>query len=333
MKQPIKRYDITQCALYRCKNKRRLEKLLTLKKYDLEKIDRAISYYSFQMDKKGTNEKRTINAPTLDLKLLQRRILRLLQKVERPDWLISGEKQKCYIDNGKVHQHSKYLLAMDIAKFYDNCNREPVFRFFTDYLHTSSDVAGVLTDIVTHEQKIPTGCPTSQMLAFYAYRKMFEEINAIAISHGCIFSLYVDDMTFSSRMPFNVKRLIYDVSYALRRYGHKPKKTKIKYYSKDAFKPVTGTVIDSANRLLIPNNLQEKVYKNFQAVKEKDFSRDCSEEDFKLVRTLVGQIQASKNIDENVFPEVSRLTKAMILPQMNTSSAVKRKTRRKVIRI
>ena len=26
--------------------------------------------------------------------------MQLLQKVERSDWLISGEKGKCYIDNG-----------------------------------------------------------------------------------------------------------------------------------------------------------------------------------------------------------------------------------------
>ena len=55
----------------------------------------------------------------------------LIQKVERPEWLVSGEKGKCYIDNGKKHIHSNYFLTMDIKKFYDNCEREYVFLFFT----------------------------------------------------------------------------------------------------------------------------------------------------------------------------------------------------------
>ena len=41
--------------------------------------------------------------------------------------LISGEKGKCYIDNGKSHLNSNYFLTMDIKKFYDNCFREYVF--------------------------------------------------------------------------------------------------------------------------------------------------------------------------------------------------------------
>ena len=62
-------------------------------------------------------EKRNITAPNRRIKEIQTRILQLLQKVERPEWLISGEKGKCYIDNGKKRIHSNYFLTMDIKKF------------------------------------------------------------------------------------------------------------------------------------------------------------------------------------------------------------------------
>ena len=62
----------------------------------------------------------------------------------------------------------------------------------------SPDVAKILTDIVTYEKCIPTGCPTSQLIAYYAYEDMFAGIKKIADNHGCLFSLYVDAMTFSS---------------------------------------------------------------------------------------------------------------------------------------
>lgn len=125
-------------------------------------------------------EKRNITAPDRRIKEIQTRILQLLQKVERPEWLISGEKGKCYIDNGKKHIHSNYFLTMDIKKFYDNCEREYVFRFFRDRLLMAGDLAGLCTDIVTYEGGIPTGCPTSQLLAFYAYENMFNEISEVA---------------------------------------------------------------------------------------------------------------------------------------------------------
>ena len=136
-KVPIKKYDITQCALYKCRTRKRLEYLLRLDPGGLKIIDGIIGYHKFEIDKKHSDEKREITAPDKTLKAIQRRILYLLQRVIRPEWLISGEKQKCYIDNGKAHLNGKYVLTIDIKKFYDNCTREPVYQFFVQKLETS----------------------------------------------------------------------------------------------------------------------------------------------------------------------------------------------------
>ena len=57
-----KRYDITQCALYKCSNKKRLEHLLLLEPKELNRITDYIKYYSVDIPKKdGTN--RNITAP------------------------------------------------------------------------------------------------------------------------------------------------------------------------------------------------------------------------------------------------------------------------------
>lgn len=309
MKTELKRYDIMQCALYKCRSKCRLEYLLGIQKYDARKIKNIISYYSFDRDKKCANEKRKITAPEGDLKQVQSRVLKLLEKVNRPEWLISGEKGKCYIDNGKAHLLANYVLTIDIKKFYDNCKREYVFRFFKDCMKTSGDVAGVLTDIVTYNQGIPTGCPTSQLIAYYAYRDMFEEVYSIAQSYGCKFTLYVDDMTFSSTLLFNHLQLANKVDRILRKYGHKPKYRKVKFYSKNSPKPVTGTIITPDHKLDVPNNLQKKVYCNFQRIKKLDNTIVRSAEQEKTLLSLKGQLQAIKNINSNKFPEISRLVK------------------------
>ena len=160
------KYPIDQCALYKCRSRKKLETLLTIEPGGLRNIRHAIKYHSFEINKNNSNEKRKISAPGYTLKAVQKRILALVQRVERPDWLISGEKGKSYINNGEVHLGSSYMLAVDIKKFYDNCRRNNLYIFFREKMKTSPDVAEILTDIVTYDNGIPTGCPTSQLIAY-----------------------------------------------------------------------------------------------------------------------------------------------------------------------
>ena len=283
-------------------------------------IDNIIGYHKFKIDKKHSDEKREITAPDKTLKAIQRRILYLLHRVIRPDWLISGEKKKCYIDNGKAHLDGKYVLTIDIKKFYDNCTREPVYQFFMQKLKTSPDVAKKLTDIITYNGSIPTGCPTSQLMAFYAYSDMFSEISDLAKQCGCKFTLYVDDMTFSSTEPFSPNQLRQMIDCVLRKYGHKPKYRKVKYYGPSDCKPITGTVVTPKQSLAVPNGLQKTIYDAFQAAKPLVGTESCSEENAKQILSFKGQIQAARNIEEGKFPEIGRLTNQIKMPESQTVS-------------
>ena len=328
-KVPIKKYDITQCALYKCRTRKRLEYLLRLDPGGLKIIDGIIGYHKFEIDKKHSDEKREITAPDKTLKAIQRRILYLLQRVIRPEWLISGEKQKCYIDNGKAHLNGKYVLTIDIKKFYDNCTREPVYQFFVQKLETSPDVAEILTNIITYNGGIPTGCPTSQIMAFYAYSDMFSEIFDLAKQHGCKFTLYVDDMTFSSKEPFSPHQLSQMIDRVLRKYGHKPKYPKVKYYGPSDYKPITGTVVTPEHSLAVPNGLQKTIYDAFQTVKPLIGVETCSEEDARQILSLKGQIQAACNIEDGKFPEIRRLTNQIKVPDSQAVSTRKRQHHRR----
>lgn len=303
--QKMRRYNINQCALYKCRSKKRLARLLRTTNDELNKVSELIQQYrSFTMGKKNGGE-RKITAPPEGLKKIQKRILKLFVSVERPAWLISGERGKCYIDNGKYHQHSKYFLTVDIRKFYDNCSREYVYRFFQKTMHMTPDVAKILTDIVTLEDKVPTGCPTSQMLAFYAYQEMFESIHSTASQkHGCLFTLYVDDMTFSSGTPFNPDQLSNDIDVILRKYGHKPKYSKVKYFPESKHKLVTGVVITENHELVVANNLRKKIYEG--AIHQLNADKHSSPVSVKELRKLKGQLQAARNVDPRIFPEVTR---------------------------
>ena len=170
------------------------------------------------------------------------------------------------------------------------------------------DLAGLCTDVVTYAGGIPTGCPTSQIIAYYAYENMFFQIFDVAQKAGCNFTLYVDDMTFSSEKAFDVNMLKKDIDIILRKYGHKPKYKKMKYYTKGKATPITGTIVTSDHKLKVPNNLQYKIYSGFQELKK------LTEEDGLLfqsnkARSLKGQLQAAKSIEPRKFPEIERLIK------------------------
>lgn len=309
-----KKYDISQCALYKCQSKKRLEALLQLEGIRAHQVCSLVGYHSFEIAKKHSDDMRTITAPDKDLKRIQRRILDLLQPVIRPEWLISGEKDKSYISNGETHLDSRYVLTMDIRKFYDNCTREPVYQFFRETLHDSPDVAKILTDIVTYDSGIPTGCPTSQMIAFYAYYDMFVEIHAAAAKYGCKFTLYVDDMTFSSLEPFSPSLLTREVDRILRKYGHKLKNSKVKYYGPSDYKLITGTVVTPCQTLAVPNRLQKEIYDAFLELKPAMDKSVCTNIEAKRITSLKGQIEAARRIDGGKFPEIERLVDSIKVP-------------------
>jgi len=313
MKVPIKRYPLDQCALYKCSSKKKLEQRLKLNAGDASLLENMIQYHKFSIPKKDSTKLRDITAPADALKKVQRRILRLLQRIERPQWLISGERGKSYVDNGRAHINSIYLLAADIKSFYDNCRRDYVYRFFTERLKAVPDVAKLLTDIITYEGGIPTGCPTSQIIAYYAYERMFSEIAQVAERYGCIFTLYVDDMTFSSQTPFDPKQLKREIEIVLLRYGHRLKASKVKYYGCADAKPITGTIVTKEHRLATPNQLQKRIVTEFQSLKVQTNEQVLTSEAKSRYATLQGRIHAARNIEPGIFPEIHRKVTAIKL--------------------
>ncbi|MCC8157839.1 MAG: hypothetical protein LIO50_01215, partial [Phascolarctobacterium sp.] len=98
----MKKYELNQIALYKCRTKRRLAELLLVNLKDLIKLGEMPVYYTFFKDKKDSIDKRKITAPVKKLRSVQKRIFCLLEMAIRPFWLISGEKGKCYIDNAAI---------------------------------------------------------------------------------------------------------------------------------------------------------------------------------------------------------------------------------------
>lgn len=272
--------NVKTCKLYGIKRKRDLFSLLKTNKNRLKKICNVYSPYVTNQKKKRLIEPISSN----ELKYIQKNVQRLLNDIEFDENIFSGISGKSYIDNGIWHIKCKYVIALDINKFFPNTSREKVYNFFFNTLNTSPDVAKILTDICTIDltkiknldikvieyindnsirflKHIPTGSSISCILSYLVNYQMFFEITNIANEYGCKTSIYVDDIVLSSETKINNQLLIRIMSI-IRKNGYKVQKKKLKFYNKNEYKRITGNIISKdGNRLVIPNRISHRILK------------------------------------------------------------------------
>lgn len=297
-----KGYEINQSPLYKLSSKRKLAAILQIEYASLLRAKDWINYTVSEIEK-ASGGFRTIYDPSRELKQVQRRIKNLLSRISIPNWVFSGCKGVCHVDNGKYHEHSVYFIQSDLHAFYDSCSRERVYWLFKDRFKCSSDVSALLSDLTTLTLEdgstvIPTGSPCAQLVAFFAYQDMFNELHNLARNHGCKFSLYVDDLTFSSKMPFSNPAVFKKKPLQIvKRYGHSLSLSKTAYRSADETKIVTGVAITKEGVSAIPNKLRYKIVQGT--------AQSCAGDTSTALSTL-GRISSARMIEPSSFPEAER---------------------------
>ncbi|MDD4733401.1 MAG: hypothetical protein PHU05_00900 [Bacilli bacterium] len=175
-----------------------------------------------------------------------------LSQLSIPDYVFA-KTDGGFVKNGRYHRGNTNFLLIDIASFYPNCTLKYVKDFFQadGGLKMKRDLAQRMAELVTTPaidnnkiRVIPQGFSTSTLISFFAYRKMFGELNKLAIENNLIFSTYVDDVTFSTKDEnLNFEYIIIKIDEILNKYGHKIRKEKIKICSLRAGKCPTITGI------------------------------------------------------------------------------------------
>lgn len=296
MKKTYKKYPLNQSCLYQLRSKKKLSEILGIDLSILKnkKYKNMIKYSNF-VNEKG----RIINNPDDKLKKVQKKLLNYLCKIETPLYLISGQKGISYLDNAKKHiAKQRYIVTSDIAGFYKNCKRKHIYIMLREKFKMSEDVAGIITDFVCCDDYVPTGSPTSQIIAFLTYSEIFDKINQLAQEKKNIFTLYVDDMTFSSEKYIS-RKILYQIELELRRKGLKFKTKKTKKYNKKENCLITGVAIDKNGNLKVPNKLRSSIIKNLR-----EYKRTKEE---KIFLKLRGKLEAARMIEKDIFPSLKNL--------------------------
>lgn len=280
------RYPISSSPLWRLRS---LHVLATLLQTDFDLIEplclNPTYRRGFESSPKPGKDARAIQVPTEDTMRLHYRLLKLLDSIERPEFLHSATKKRSHVTNARAHtDFAGALVSVDIRKFFESTTYGHIKRFFHLDLGCSHDVARYLASLCTADGHLPTGSCISSLLSYFVHQKLFNEIASLCHSRQVTMSLYVDDLTFSGLHA--TKALQYEVGKLVRRAGlrtHPRKNIRVRP-GKAAI--VTGVVVHDGT-LKLRNLHHQKIIQIQNSIADGDFPHD----------ELAGRMAAARAID------------------------------------
>lgn len=247
---------------------------------------------------KSDGHVRVIHEPTPQLKIQQLELLKRMQAVFAPclrsERVQGGIKGRSCKTNAMRHQGAKYLLTMDISDFYNSIHPSHLATsiqalldanvisgttryIFTPYSYDAAMSLLFMTDENTGEQFLPTGAPTSPIVANIACWCMDNAIEA-AIGEKCLYSRYFDDIAISvwdNKRNWNLQFTIANIAWMNGAFRINDKKTKWMTRGSDNMM-VTGVTTSNYGSLRIPRKIYRKTRSAlYQLAKEhKDIPED-----------------------------------------------------------
>jgi RNA-directed DNA polymerase len=197
-------------------------------------------YSSFRIPKKSGGS-RLVQAPSPDLKRIQHWIQQQITGNLKPHPASHGfVRGRTIITKAQAHVRADVILKLDIRDFFGSVRRQSVYRTFR-FLGYSSTVANLLADLVSLDDALPQGAPTSPDLANMAAYRLDVRLNAFARKRRMTYTRYADDLTFSGRFTPLEQRTI---EHIMRSEGFAPNEKKLHYLLPDNRQLVTGVVVN-----------------------------------------------------------------------------------------
>lgn len=292
MSQEIKYLPIAKSELYRVGTRRDLAVLLNVTLQELRGLFSDDNYKEWTK-KTAKKKDRLIEEPISQLSNVLSHLHTILSKVETPDYLMSGKKKIKPRDNAEVHCQNQHMINVDIERFYQSTKREFVYLAFRDTFDQTNDVASMLADLVTYKGHIPTGTATSQLVAFWAYKKTFDRIHSLCSQKGIIMSVWVDDIIFSSSKPFP-RSWVNDIQKIMNGVDLSLKSNKTKKYGLAEYKTVTGSAISPDGDILVKNEKRKEILDLLGKRKVEQLNLAES-------RTLMGKLSSQRQNENDFF--------------------------------
>jgi len=292
-------YPISSSPLYELGSKRRLCSLLYIDASDVDRLMSDASYREWEAE-----SGRLIEEPVKSLKLVQGRVKELLSRIEHPPWVHSGVRGRSYLGHAEHHSGQRYVCSMDIDSFFQSTRKEFVFRFFRYVLRQPEDVAWMMSDLVSYKNHLPTGSPSSQSLAFWSYRSMFESLCEAAMLVGGTLTLYVDDISVSSVAPLP-EGLPSEFESIMNGYALQLKESKTSRKGSRKWKVITGVAISPEGDLRVPNRRRARIHEQVELLKNGKLDRNGLE-------SLVGMLSSARQIEPTFHEAVYQYSRSLL---------------------
>ncbi len=167
----------------------------------------AAKYTTFTISKKSGGT-RQIDAPTDQLKRLQRRLANVLYQCiktmehegAKPVLSHAYRNGRSIVTNAAVHKRRRYVLNIDLSDFFPSINFGRVYGFFIKSKAWSLQpkVATLIAQIACHNNALPQGSPCSPIIADLVGGVLDARLVRFTKKHEIAYSRYADDLTFST---------------------------------------------------------------------------------------------------------------------------------------
>ncbi|MEW6535100.1 MAG: retron St85 family RNA-directed DNA polymerase [Candidatus Auribacterota bacterium] len=166
--------------------------------YLLNLIKNSDHFYKTYSHKKPSGQFRKIAAPNVEIKAIQRWILKNVLEKESIHEVATGFiKDKSIKDNAQPHISRKYILCMDLKDFFNSITETLVLEVLSG-IPSVSDIAQLIAKLCTYKGQLPQGGVTSPCLSNIIFRKYDEKISDFVGKRNIFYTRYADDLTFSS---------------------------------------------------------------------------------------------------------------------------------------
>lgn len=288
-----RRLSLQDCYLYAIASPKDLARRLSTRQGavtadELEMLARdAGNFNVFPSRKNG--KVRMVQQPRPLLQRLHRRVHDLLSRVETPDYLHSAVVGRSYITNAAAHRCDVPAIKIDVKRFFKSVPRKAVYRFFAGPMRCNPEVAGLLARLLTYASHLPTGGSASPIIAYYAFKEMFDAIHELARVKDLAMTCYVDDMSLSGVKAS--RSALHEIRKLIASHGLKSHKARFLPANRPMI--ITGVAVTDKG-LRVPNRRHQAIADGFRQYRLAGDLPDAGRIYTKLVSRMheAGQIEA-----------------------------------------
>jgi len=211
-------------------------------------------YRSYKIPKRDGSSRR-IDEPLPDLKSIQRWILdNILSKVQISAHSQAFSPGSSIVKNSAPHCRSRKVLSLDIENFFGTIDYPRVCSLFSR-LGYNSVVTTTLSNLVTLENVLPQGAPTSPAISNIVALKIDRRFSGFSKKFNLNYTRYADDITFSG--TFSAGAVITFARRVIEEEGFKLNEKKTRVMGPHQSQEVTGIVTNE--KLQAPRKLRREL--------------------------------------------------------------------------